>query len=69
VHGRGREALIIHHAKRRDFVISGLPGCSDTDRQYLMNGTIFGKMLLNRKHVFLISLQLLFETFLILRKI
>ena len=36
-------------------------------RHYLKNGTIFGKKLLNIKCAFWFSLQLLFETFLILR--
>jgi hypothetical protein len=36
---------------------------------YLINGTIFGKKLLNIKCVFCIYLQLLSETFLILRRI
>ena len=36
---------------------------------YLINGTIFGKELLNIKCVFWLSLQLLCETFLILRRI
>ena len=35
---------------------------------YLINGAIFGKKSLNIKCVFLLSLQLLFETFLILRR-
>ena len=38
-------------------------------RLYLINGTISGKRLLNMKCVFWFSLQLLIETFLILRKI
>jgi hypothetical protein len=37
-------------------------------RHYLINGTIFGKKSLNIKCVFWFSLQLLFETFLILRR-
>jgi hypothetical protein len=37
--------------------------------QYLINGTIFGKKLLNIKCVFWFYLQLLSETFLILRRI
>ena len=37
-------------------------------RHYLINGTILGKRLLNTKCVFWLPLQLLFETFLILRK-
>jgi len=36
---------------------------------YLINGTIFGKKVLNMKSVFWFSLQLLFEKFLILRTI
>jgi len=35
---------------------------------YLINGTVLGKMLLNIKCEFLFSLQLLSETFFILRK-
>jgi hypothetical protein len=35
---------------------------------YLINGTIFKKKLLNAKYVFLFLLQLLSETFLILRR-
>ena len=34
---------------------------------YLMEGTILGRTLLNKKRVFRFSVQLLFETFLILR--
>jgi hypothetical protein len=36
--------------------------------RYLINGTIFGKKLFNTKCVFQISLKLLSETFLILRR-
>jgi hypothetical protein len=35
---------------------------------YLINGTIFGKKSLNIKYVFLFLLQLLFETFLVVRR-
>ena len=38
-------------------------------RNYLINGTIFVKRLLDTKCVFWLSLQLLFETFVILRRI
>ena len=38
-------------------------------RKYLMKGTIFGKTLMSIKCVFWFSLQLLFETFFILRRI
>ena len=38
-------------------------------RYYLKNGTVFGKKLLSIKCVFWFPLQLLFETFLILRRI
>ena len=38
-------------------------------RNFLINGTIFGKKLLNIKCVFWFSLQLLYEKFLILRRI
>jgi hypothetical protein len=37
-------------------------------RHYLIKDTIFGKSLLNVKRVFSFSLQLLLETFLILRR-
>jgi len=36
---------------------------------YLINGLIFGKTLLNMKRVFLFSLQILPEIFLVLRRI
>ena len=38
-------------------------------QRYLINGTIFGRNLLNIKCVFLFSLQLLFQTFLLTRRI
>jgi hypothetical protein len=38
-------------------------------RHYLINGTIFGKKLWNTKCVFWLSTQLLFKTFLVLRRI
>ena len=38
-------------------------------RRYRINGTIFGKKLLNIKYVFWLNLQILSETFLILRRI
>jgi hypothetical protein len=50
-------------------VICGLYGSTIFFPHYLINGTIFGKMLLNIKRVFRFSLQLLSDTFLILRRI
>jgi hypothetical protein len=50
-------------------VTCGLSGCTIFFTHYLINCTIFGKMLLNIKCVFWFSLQLLSETFLILRRI
>jgi hypothetical protein len=47
--------------------VCGLSGCTIFFPHYLINGTIFGKTLLNTKYVFWFSLQLLFETFDILR--
>jgi hypothetical protein len=51
-------------------VICGLPGIYSIFPHYLINGTIFAtkKKLLNIKCVFWFSLQLLSETFLILKK-
>jgi hypothetical protein len=62
-------ALSIQHAMRmRHIVICGLSGCTILFPHYLINGAIFGKMLLNTKCVFWFSVQLLSETFLILRR-
>ena len=63
-----RVALLIQHAARRHIVICGL-WLYHIFQHYLINGTIFGKNLLNIKCVFWFYLQLLFETFLILRRI
>jgi len=63
-------ALVAHHAMRmRHIVICGLPGFYDNFPHYLTNCRIFEKMLLNTKCVSWYSLQLLSETFLILRRI
>jgi len=51
----------------RHVVICGLPRLCVIFPHYLINYTIFGKKLLNTKCVFWFSLQLLSETFLILR--
>ena len=62
-------ALVIQHVKRmRCIVIFGLSLCM-TFLHYLINGTIFRKVLLNIKHVFSFSPQLTPETFFILRRI
>ena len=50
-------------------VICGPLGLHHIFRHYLINGAIFGKKLLNIKCVFLFSLQLLSETFSIIRTI
>ena len=65
-------ALGIHHAMRmRHIVILSSVGCSalQTFPYYLINGTIVEGALLNIKHVFWFSLQLLSETLHILRRI
>jgi hypothetical protein len=64
-----RVALLIQHSTRRHIVICGLSGSTILFRHYFVNGTIFGKRLLNIKCVFLFSLQLLFEIILIIRTI
>jgi hypothetical protein len=63
-------ALGIQHATRvRHIVIYGLSGCTIIFPHFLINGNIFEKTLLDIKCVFWFSLQLLSETFLILRRI
>ena len=60
-------AVVIQHAMRlRHIVICGLSGCTTFLQHYLLNGTIFGKTLLNIKYVFWFLLKLLSETVLIL---
>ena len=62
-------ALVIQHAVRmRHIVICGLSSSTIFFPHYLINGTIFEKKLLNTRCVFWFSLQLLSETFLILRR-
>ena len=60
-----RVALLILHAKSRHIAI----WFHHISRHDLINGTIFGKMLLSIKYVFLFMLHILFETFHILRRI
>ena len=48
--------------------LSVLSGCTIISPHYLTNGTIFRKKLSNTKCVFWFSLQLLYETFLIIRR-
>jgi hypothetical protein len=63
--------LVIQHAKRmRRILLSSVasPAVPYFFPHYLINATIFGKTILNI-NVFRFSLQLLYETFLILRRI
>ena len=63
-------SLLSQHATRMHHVVTSLwtPLPSPHLLLYLTNGTIFRKKSLNIKRVFWFSLQLLFETFLIVRK-
>jgi len=61
--------LDIHNEMRiRHIVVCGLSWFYNTFTHYLINGKIFGKRLLNIQIVFWISLQLVYETFHILRR-
>jgi hypothetical protein len=68
--GRGgawaRLALLIQYATPRRPTVCNL--WLHIFRHYFINGTIFGKKLRNVKRMFWFSLQLLFETFLILKR-
>ena len=61
-------ALLIQHATRRHIAICGL-WLHRIFRHYLINGMIFGEMLLNIQYAFQFSLQHLLEKFLIQRRI
>jgi hypothetical protein len=63
-------ALGTQHAMRmHNIVICGLPCCTVFFPHYIINVTIFGgKKLLNTKYVFWFPLQLLSQTFVILRR-
>jgi hypothetical protein len=62
-------ALDIHHAARmRHIFVCGLPGSTMLSPHYLINGTIFEEKVLNTTCVFRLSLQLLCEKFLVLRR-
>jgi hypothetical protein len=64
-----RVALIIQHdAQAPNFLLEPLTR-HDIFRHYLINKTIFGKKLLNRKYVLWFSLLSLFETLFVLRRI
>ena len=62
-------ALLIQHATRMRSSHLWPLWFHHIFRHYLINGTIFGKKLLNIKHLFWISLQPLSKTFLIVRRI
>jgi len=63
-------ALGIQHAMRMRHIINcGLPRSTTFSPHYLINGTILEKKLLNIQCVFRVSLQVLSETFYILRRI
>jgi len=60
--------LIQYGMRMRHIVICGLPRSTIFFPHYLINGTFFEKTLLNIQCVFRFSLQLLSETFFILRR-
>ena len=65
-------ALVIKHAqgiRGYDIAICGLSGSTNIFRHYLIKGTILGIKLLNIKRVFWFSLQILSETFSLIRRI
>jgi hypothetical protein len=64
-----RVALLIQHSMRVRHIVCGLSGSTIFFRYFLKNDSIFGIKILNIKCVFWFSLQLLSETFLILRRI
>ena len=63
-------ALVIQHAKHMHFILLSLMACLAVPNfpHCLINGTIFGKMLMNIECMFSFHLQPLSETFLILRR-
>jgi hypothetical protein len=63
--------LVIQHATPMHYIVTSFvaPRSPLHFFDYLINGAIFGKKLLNIKCVFLFSLQPLSKTFLILRRI
>jgi hypothetical protein len=60
--------LITHYATRRRHIVCVLSGFTIFFRYCLINGAIFGKKVTENKTCVWFSLQLLFETFLILRR-
>jgi len=65
-------AFVIRHAKRMHHVILSSAACPALQHylpHYLIKGTIFAKKLFNIKCMFWTSLQLLSQTYLILRRI
>ena len=60
--------LVTQHAMPMRRIILCLSGCTILFPNFLINGTIFGKTFLNINCVFRFPLQLLSETFLILRR-
>jgi hypothetical protein len=63
-------ALVIQHAKFMHCILLSFVACLAVSYfpPYLINGTIFGKMLMNIEFVFWFRLQLLPEIFFILRR-
>ena len=63
-----RVASLIQHATRHHIVISGSNIFLDT-RPYIINGTIFGKKVIEHEMCILMFSIALFQTFFILRRI
>ena len=62
-----RVALLVQHATHHHIITCGLSWLHLHVRHYVIRGMIFGKKLFDIKSIFLFSLRLSFESFLILR--